>query len=157
MRQRIAFLLVSAAVMGMVCLWLPLAHRTQDRAMLRAEAYAQAINQDYQTPEKIYAFLCSDFRAQMSEEAFCAAWEKERSYPYITPLYLFWPQLTAYDGATAQVTFLRAARIEGMTYPVELVYEQGDYYVRDWESFLDGSYLEKFRDIPYSLEWYYDI
>ena len=43
-----------------------------------------------------------------------------------------------------------------MTYPVELIYENGDYYVQDWASFLDGSYLEKFEDIPYSLDWYYD-
>ena len=78
-------------------LWLPLAHRTQARALARAEAYAQAIDQDYQTPEKIYRFLCADFRARMSEADFCAAWEKERSYPYIPPLYLFWPEVTAYS------------------------------------------------------------
>ena len=156
MRQRFVFLVVAAAVIGGMILWLPLAHRTQARALARAEAYAQAIDQDYQTPEKIYRFLCADFRARMSEADFCAAWEKERSYPYITPLYLFWPEVTAYSGDTAQVTFLRAARIEGMTYPVELIYENGDYYVQDWASFLDGSYLEKFEDIPYSLDWYYD-
>ena len=64
--------------------------------------------------------------------------------------------MTAYSGVAARVTFLRAARIDGMTYPVELIYENGDYYVQDWASFLDGSYLEKFEDIPYSLDWYYD-
>ena len=36
------------------------------------------------------------------------------------------------------------------------VYEDGDYYIRDWEEFLDGSYLDKFENIPYSLDWYYD-
>ena len=93
----------------------------------------------------------------MSCEDFCAAWEKERSYPYITPLYLFWPELTEYRRDTAVVTFLQAARIEGMTYQVNLVYENGDYYVRDWEEFLDGSYLEKFEDTPYTLDWYYNF
>ena len=80
MRQRFVFLVVSAAVIGGMILWLPLAHRTQARALARAEAYAQAIDQDYQTPEKIYRFLCADFRARMSEADFCAAWEKEVSH-----------------------------------------------------------------------------
>ena len=157
MKQRMLFLLVSAAVMGGILLWLPLSQRTQDRALLRAEAYADAINQDFASPEKIYGYLCENFRQQMSCEDFCAAWEKERSYPYITPLYLFWPEMAEYRQDTAVVTFLQAARIEGMTYQVNLVYENGDYYVRDWEEFLDGSYLEKFEDTPYTLDWYYNF
>lgn len=157
MKQRMLFLLVSAAVMGGILLWLPLSQRTQDRALLRAEAYADAINQDFASPEKIYGYLCEDFRQQMSCEDFCAAWEKERSYPYITPLYLFWPEMTEYRRDTAVVTFLQDARIEGMTYQVNLVYENGDYYVRDWEEFLDGSYMEKFEDTPYTLDWYYNF
>ena len=39
---------------------------------------------------------------------------------------------------------------------IGLVYENGDYYILDWEEFLDGSYLEKFENVPYSLDWYYD-
>ena len=43
-----------------------------------------------------------------------------------------------------------------MTYEIRLQYENGDYYVEDWHQFIDGSYLDKFEDIPYSLDWYYD-
>ena len=32
-----------------------------------------------------------------------------------------------------------------------------DYFVQDWEELIDGSYLEKFEDIPYSLDSYFDF
>ena len=44
-----------------------------------------------------------------------------------------------------------------MKYAIEMIYEDGNWYVKDWQQFLDGSYLEKFEDIPYSLDWYYDF
>lgn len=133
-------------------------NNTYDHALERAEAYADAINHDYESPEKIYAFLTADIREQISEEDFCAAFEKERSYPYITPLYIFYPELTvSEDGMKAEAVFKQAARIIGMEYTVHLVYENGDYYVNDWQQFIDGSYLDKFDDIPYELDWYYDI
>lgn len=129
-----------------------------DRAEERANAYADAINHDYREPEKIYRFLTAEIRSAISEEAFCEAFAKERSYPYITPLYIFYPELTiAPDRKAARVVFKQAARIVGMEYTVRLVYENGDYYVEDWERFIDGSYLNKFDHIPYSLDWYYDI
>ena len=129
---------------------------TPEHAMERLEAYAQAIDFSYKEPEKIYAFLCSDFKAQMDEEAFCQAFAKERTYPYLTPLYIYKPEVTmAEDGLSGTAVYLRAARLVGMTYEVSFVYEDGDYYIRDWEEFLDGSYLEKFEDMVYSLDWYY--
>ena len=77
---------------------------------------------------------------------------------FITPLYIFYPELTiAPDRKAARVVFKQAARIVGMEYTVRLVYENGDYYVEDWERFIDGSYLNKFDHISYSLDWYYDI
>jgi hypothetical protein len=155
---RIGYLLVCLVLIAAVCRRDAVYRRSEDRALERARAYAQTINYDFQTPERIYPYLCRDFRAQMSREAFCAAFAKERSYPYITPLYLFYPSIApSEDGRGYTVTFLQAARIVGMTYRVEMVYEDGDYYVRDWQKFLDGSYLEKFRNIPYSLDWYYDL
>lgn len=133
-------------------------NRTQAHALERAEAYAEAINYQYETPETIYAFLCADYKQQISEEAFSAAFLKERSYPYLTPLYINFPEVTlAEDKNSAAAVFCQAARIIGMTYEFSLVYEDGDYYVADWEQLIDGSYLEKFEDIPYSLDSYFDF
>jgi hypothetical protein len=156
--KRIIVLMLCAAVVIAAVLYFTRVQKTQARALERAEAYAGAINGEYKTPEKIYSFLCEDFRSQMSEDEFCKAFEKERSYPYITPLYIFKPVLTmADDMRSGEAVYLQAARIVGMTYKIELVYENGDYYVDDWSQFLDGSYLTKFKDIPYSIDWYYDF
>lgn len=134
------------------------APQTEAAALERAKNYAQAINHEFKTPEKIYAFLRRDFREKMTAEEFCAAFGKERSYPYITPLYIFYPEVTAQTESGGYiVTFLQAARLEGMKYEIEMVYEDGNWFVDDWGQFLDGSYLEKFKDIPYSLDWYYDF
>ena len=156
--KRVVLLVLCAAVTLSAVLYFSTVHRkTEARAQKRAEAYAEALNNEYKTPEKIYIFLTKEFRSQMSKEDFCKAFEKERSYPYITPLYIFKPELKmADDMKSGEVFYLQAARIVGMTYKIELVYENGDYYVKDWSQLLDGSYLDKFKDIPYSLDWYYD-
>lgn len=131
---------------------------TAQRAQERAEEYAQAVNYDYETPENIYALLTRDVKAQITQEDFCAAFAKDRTYPYITPLYIFYPEVMMEEGgAAASVVYQQAARIIGMTYTVRLVYEDGDWYVEDWQRFIDGSYLEKFEDCPYTLDWYYDV
>ena len=131
-------------------------NQTEEHALERLEAYAQAIDYSYKEPGKIYAFLCQDFRDQMDEEAFCKAFAKERTYPYLTPLYISKPEITlSEDGLSGTAVYLQAARLVGMTYEVSFVYENGDYYIQDWEEFLDGSYLEKFENMIYSLDWYY--
>ena len=131
-------------------------NQTEEHALERLEAYAEAIDFSYKEPEKIYKFLCQDFREQMDEEAFCEAFAKERTYPYLTPLYIYDPEITlSEDGLSGTAVYLQAARLVGMTYEVSFIYENGDYYIQDWEEFLDGSYLEKFEDMVYSLDWYY--
>ena len=131
-------------------------NQTAEHALERLEAYAEAIDYSYKEPANIYKFLCQDFRDQMDEEAFCEAFAKERTYPYITPLYISKPEITlAEDGLSGTAVYLQAARLIGMTYEVSFVYENGDYYIQDWEEFLDGSYLEKFEKLSYSLDWYY--
>ena len=131
---------------------------TEERAQERLEEYAHAIDHDYKTPEKIYPFLTEAFRSQMTEAEFTEAFLKERSYPYITPLYIYDPVLTMdADGRSGTAVYTQAARLEGMTCSLRFVYENGDWYIDDWEEFIDGSYLEKFEDIPYSIDWYYDF
>ena len=87
---------------------------TEENARKRAEAYAQAVNFAYETPEEIYAFLTEDVKTRISQPAFCAAFAKDRTYPYITPLYLFYPEVSmADDGLSATVVYQQAARIIG--------------------------------------------
>jgi len=158
MKRFLIILLCAVIVMAAAYYFMTTHRNTEVRALKRAEAYAEAINHEYKSPEKIYAFLCEDFRTQISEDEFCLAFEKERSYPYITPLYILKPEITmSEDKRNGEVVYLQAARIVGMTYKIELIYENGDYFVKDWSQFLDGSYLDKFKDIPYSLDWYYNF
>ena len=129
---------------------------TEERARERLIAYAHAVDYDYEKPEKIYPFLCASFKERMTKKAFCEAFKKERSYPYITPLYFYDPTVEMNDDMTGgTATYLQAARIIGMTYTVDFVYENGDYYIIDWEEFPDGSYLEKFDTAVQTLDWYY--
>ncbi len=130
----------------------------EERAFERVIAYKDAFNNGGKDPEGIYPFLSSDIKARISEEEFVKRYRFERTYPYITPFYIFEPVMELDDDKLqGTVTFQQAARIIGMTWTVGIVYENGDYYFRDWEYLVDGSYLEKFKDIPYSLSWYYDI
>ena len=131
--------------------------KTRERAEERLLDYAHAVDHDYEQPEKIYPFLTASLRERMTKEAFCDAWAKERTYPYITPLYIWQPEITMDpDNGGGEATFLQAARIVGMTYTVRFVYENGDYYIEDWEQFADGSYLDKFETVVQSIDWYYD-
>ncbi len=123
----------------------------------RAEEYKEAVNHGKKAPERIYGFLCEEYKAVITEEEFVEAYEKDMTYPYITPLYIWQPECElSEDGITAHVVYQQAARIAGMIWSVDFVYENGNYYVKDWDYLIDGSYLEKFENCIYTLDWYYD-
>ena len=151
-------LLLAVLLAALMCCSAEESNISEAHALERLKSYAYAVGHYYETPELIYPFLTQAFKAAMSEEEFCAAFQKERSYPYLTPLYFWNPTVTMNaDLMGGSAVYLRAARIEGMTYTVSFVYENGDYYIDDWAQFLDGSYLDKFENIPYSLDWYFDL
>lgn len=154
--KRVLLILVCAVfLLGTGC---AKSNQTQAHAEERVQAFAQAVNYDYKTPETIYAFLTQNFRDAMTEDEFTEAFDKERSYPYLVPLFINYRSIEMDDdmlGGTAH--FSQAARLPGMTYDVPFVYENGDYYMIAFENFPDGSYLDKFEDIPYSLDSYYDM
>lgn len=82
----------------------------------------------------------------MSESEFSEAFTKERSYPYLTPLFLNFESLTMEaDKHQGMALFSQAARLPGMYVEIPVVFENGDYYCRFFEEFLDGSYLDKFE------------
>ena len=44
----------------------------------------------------------------------------------------------------------------GMVYEVGLVYEDSNWHIKDFDDFLDGSYLDKFDTVTYDLKSYFD-
>ena len=123
----------------------------------RLDEYKEAFNHGKDSPQKIYSFLCMEYKEKISEKDFVEAYLKDRTYPYITPFYIWQPVYElSEDCMSAHASYQQAARIVGMTWDIDLVYENGNYFVKDWEYLIDGSYLKKFENCPYTLDWYYD-
>ena len=122
-----------------------------------AMAYAEAIDYRYKEPAAIYAFMTDDFQQSMSEDAFIQAFNKERSYPYLTPLFINFDRVAlSEDKLSGTAYYSQAARLPGMVYEVGLVYEDHTWHIKDFDSFLDGSYLDKFDTVTYDLKSYFD-
>lgn len=118
---------------------------SKERAVERVQAFAEAVNYEYKTPEKAYVYLTQAIKAQISEDDFVTAFLKERSYPYLTPFFINYESIEMADDLKSGVAhFSQAARLPGMVYDLPFVYENGDYYVTAFEALADGSYLEKF-------------
>ena len=144
----LCFILTLLAVIA-VCLvvFLP-APKSAARAEKRAKAFVHAINYDFKTPEKIYPYLTEAYRASLTEEEFVKAFHKERSYPYLTPLFLNYESIEMNaDTTNGSARFSQAARLPGMFVDIRVTYENGDYFMTYFEEFLDGSYLEKFEKL----------
>jgi hypothetical protein len=131
---------------------------TKDNAEKRALEFADAVNYSYKDPEKIYAFMSSEYKEKISAIDFVKAFEKERSYPYLTPLFINFSHVELSKNKTEGIAlYSQAARLPGMIYNVELVFENNNYYIYAFEDFLDGSYLKKFENLSYSLDSYFDF
>ena len=134
--------------------WRNTGRRSESRAAARAQEFAQAVNYEYEHPERIYPYLTESLREQMTEAEFTGAFLKERSYPYLSPLFLnFQSMEMAEDNRTGTAVFSQAARLPGMIYKVPVVFENGDYYMDTFREFADGSYLEKFRVLEEQSDW----
>lgn len=147
-RRRIFYIgmLLIAFVVASSLLVHAVVRKTPARAEARVKAFVEAINYDYKTPYAIYPYLTEKYREQMSESEFVAAFIKERSYPYLTPLFLNFTSLDMEeDGMRGVATFSQAARLPGMVVEMPLIFENGDYYIDYFEEFLDDSYLDKFN------------
>lgn len=130
---------------------------SEKSAIQVAEAYAEAIDYQYKEPAAIYAFMTDDFQQSMSEDAFIQAFNKERSYPYLTPLFINFDRVElSEDKLSGMAYYSQAARLPGMVYEVGLVYEDHTWHIKDFDSFLDGSYLDKFDTVTYDLKSYFD-
>lgn len=129
-----------------ICLGLFVYKRSMQRAEQRVKAFVHVINYEYKAPEKMYKYFTKAYRQEISEADFVEAFNKERTYPYLTPLFLNYESIEMdKDDRSAVAIFSQAARLPGMIVEINLVYENGDYYVHYFEEFLDGSYLDKFE------------
>lgn len=131
---------------------------TKENAEKRALEFAEAVNYSYKNPNKIYDLMSSEFKEKISASDFVKAFDKERSYPYLTPLFINFSHVELSKNKTEGIAiYSQAARLPGMIYNVELIFENNNYYIYAFENFLDGSYLEKFEDLSYSLDSYFDF
>ena len=122
-----------------------------------ARAYAEAVDYQYENPAEIYAWMTNDFKNTMTESEFVQAFKKERTYPYLTPLFINFDRVELNeDGKSGTAYYSQAARLPGMVYEVGLVYEDSSWHIQDFDSFLDGSYLDKFDTVTYDLKSYFD-
>lgn len=147
------FLLLVACLIIVMHQRQPSKQRAEQRAML----FADAVNYSYNEPDKIYELMASSFKEKMSESEFSEAFTKERSYPYLTPLFINFRECKLSDNLYYGTAFYsQAARLPGMKQEIKFVYENGDYYFQWFDDLADGSYLTKFDNITYSLDMYFD-
>lgn len=130
----------------------------REAALQTVQEFAQKLNYQYEQPERLYPYMTEEFKAQMSCDEFVEAFKKERSYPYLTPLFINYESIQmAEDNLSGTAYFSQAARLPGMVYELPFIYQEGQYRVIAFEDFPDGSYLEKFEDLSYSLDSYFDV
>lgn len=133
-------------------------NKSKKNAEERVKAFAHEVNYNYKTPENIYEYLTKEYRNKITRQEFVKAFEKERSYPYLTPLFINFESIEMSEDKLSGIAhFSQAARLPGMKYDIKFIYEDGNYYMEAFEDLIDGSYLEKFESIPYSLDSYFDF
>lgn len=127
---------------------------SETRAIERVKEFAEAIDYQYETPQEIYKYLTKELKNQMSEAEFAEAFATERTYPYLTPLFINYESIEmSEDKKSGIAVFSQAARLPGMIYEVPFVYENGDYYMDVFHEYADGSYLDKFEVLEEQSEW----
>ncbi|MGE4454919.1 MAG: hypothetical protein AB7D92_10330 [Sphaerochaeta sp.] len=117
-------------------------HANFTHAAQRTQNFIDAINQNQS--DIVYDMLCEEYRNQLSKDEFVKRFADDRSYPYLTPLYLHLVSLTIPQRSDGQVACSVAARLEGEFFRFSIRYEQGEYYFLVFGELIDGSYREKF-------------
>lgn len=115
----------------------------KDNAVIRAEGLIQAINDN--KPDLIYDYLTPDIRNLIDKKGFIENFKKERSYPYLTPLYLYLENLELdEDKKTGNVECVVAARLPGEKMKFMIIYVDDNYYIDVFREIADGSFIKKF-------------
>lgn len=121
-------------------------HLTEDNAKKRVQNFIDAVNEN--KPDVIYDYLTPDIRSLIDKEGFVENFKKERSYPYLTPLYLYLDNLQLKDAKkTGHVKCLVASRLPGEYMEFNIIFVDNNYYIDAFEDIANGSFLEKFNKL----------
>lgn len=113
------------------------AHKVTDR-------FVQAVN--YNQPQDIYPLLTPDLQEIIGPKGFIENFAHERSYPYLTPLFLYVDRIEFSKGnKKGRVICTVAARLPGEKKEYDVVYIPFIGYRMDaLKSIVDGSYTWRF-------------
>nr|WP_321305754.1 hypothetical protein [uncultured Sphaerochaeta sp.] len=111
-------------------------------AALRTQLFIDAVN--YSESGIVYDMLAGEYRSQISRDEFIRRFEEDRTYPYLTPLYLHLVSLSLPLRNDGQVVCSVASRMEGEYFRFPIRYEDGEYYFLAFSELIDGSYIDKF-------------
>ena len=116
---------------------------TSQLAEKRIDTFAAGIN--YNNPEVIYEHLLKEYQQEMAKEDFINHWNKERSYPYLTPLFIYIDEVTFTDELLkGRVKAVVAARLPGEYMYFDFTWQNDNYYIDAFPEIIDKSYLQKF-------------
>ena len=119
---------------------------SQQQATKRINEFNEAINAN--RPADIYPYLIPELRGMLSKEEFVKNFAKERSYPYLSPLYVYLDEvLLVPDQRSGEAISTVAARLPGQKMKVKLSYIKGRYYIDAFRDIADESYLLKFKNL----------
>ncbi|WP_238456823.1 hypothetical protein [Desulforamulus aeronauticus] len=118
----------------------------QWQAAQRVQGFIDAVNEN--NSGDVYPYLLPQLRERINKEDFVRNFAKERSYPYLTPLYLYLDEVKlAPDRYTGEAVLTVAARLPGEKMRVQLYYYRGKYYIAAFEDIVDGTFEEKFKKL----------
>lgn len=119
---------------------------TKDNAIKRTEKFIEAVNAN--KPEDIYDYLAPTIQSLISREGFVKNFAKERSYPYLTPLYLYLEDINLSEDKTeGTITCIVASRLPGEKMKFEIIFVNNNYYIDAFSDVADGSFIKKFEKL----------
>jgi hypothetical protein len=119
---------------------------TKDNAVKRTEGFIKAVNDN--KPELIYNYLTPSIQKLISKEGFIENFAKERSYPYLTPLYLYLDNVElSEEGTEGTITCVVASRLPGEEMKFDIVFVDNNYYIDAFKDVADGSFIKKFEKL----------
>lgn len=146
MRKMLIFLLIAVILCVLLFVFLQMdtsSRMTEENAVKRVEGFIKAVNDN--EPALVYNFLTPEIKELISKEGFVENFVKERSYPYLTPLYLYLDHLElSEDKKTGHVECVVAARLPGERMDFSIVFYEDDYYIDAFRDIADGSFIKKF-------------
>ncbi len=114
--------------------------RDERRAEKMVDRFVEAL--DYNRPGDIYPLLLPAYRDMIDKEGFIANFAHERSYPYLTPLWIYADEIVFNEELSAgNVHCTVASRLPGETMEFRVVKENGRWWIDALGSIADGTYI----------------